>query len=247
MIDISTGSLKPALKCARCNEAGAEYLCRKKCGSISFTALGKEIQLAGEDNRRLSVPRNSISLVWLCITGKKLKLPFWFNKHRGCIGERGDSPVMQVIVADMYANSNGRKIYLLVQGYQPAQEDIQLSPQDFQYSPWYKAVGEERVLIQNARWEIYKGAVEKDGKQILPCWSFLDCIFCLSKIFIHKIYEICWDACYCCTSNTDQRCHSSSLRGNGKLCGRCQFKMEGKGCEGRPLSMAKRLFRGWNC
>jgi len=52
---------------------------------------------------------------------------------------RGGFPGHAVIVMDMAMNANGEKIYLLAQGYMPAQDiHVLLNPSDANLSPWYK-------------------------------------------------------------------------------------------------------------
>ena len=66
---------------------------------------------------------------------------------------KGGFPGHAVQVTDMATNDKGEKIYLLLQGYQPAQDvHVLINPSDATLSPWYK--------------------VNDDFKIITPEWSF---------------------------------------------------------------------------
>jgi hypothetical protein len=60
---------------------------------------------------------------------------------------KGGFPGHAVIVMDVAVNRKGEKIYLLAQGYMPAQ-DIHLlkNPMDPRSSPWYKLVENQRII-----------------------------------------------------------------------------------------------------
>jgi hypothetical protein len=60
----------------------------------------------------------------------------------------GSTPGHAEIVMDVAENASGKKIYLLAQGYMPAQ-DIQLllNPTDNRISPWYELNTQDKVII----------------------------------------------------------------------------------------------------
>jgi hypothetical protein len=86
---------------------------------------------------------------------KQLKGVADFNAIKpGDVLIQGGFPGHAVIVADMAINQEGKKVYLLVQGYQPAQDmHVLVNPNDPALSPWY--------------------AVDLDGEDVYtPEWHF---------------------------------------------------------------------------
>jgi hypothetical protein len=73
---------------------------------------------------------------------------------------KGGFPGHAVIVMDMAINNKGEKIYLLAQGYMPAQ-DIHLlkNPSDDKLSPWYKVA--ENQLVVTPEWTFQPGQLRK--------------------------------------------------------------------------------------
>jgi hypothetical protein len=74
---------------------------------------------------------------------------------------KGGFPGHAVIVADMAINKKGEKIFMLIQGYQPAQDiHLLVNPTDPVLSPWYKIPAGEDIFTpewtftrhQLARW-----------------------------------------------------------------------------------------------
>ena len=60
---------------------------------------------------------------------------------------RGGFPGHAVIVMDVAENEEGEKIYLLAQGYMPAQDmHVLLNPEDEVLSPWYKVNSDETII-----------------------------------------------------------------------------------------------------
>lgn len=60
---------------------------------------------------------------------------------------RGGFPGHAVLVTDIAVNSAGQKIYLLSQGYMPAQDiHVLLNPSDKALSPWYAASGFDKII-----------------------------------------------------------------------------------------------------
>lgn len=64
---------------------------------------------------------------------------------------KGGFPGHAVTVVDMAVNNEGKKVYLLVQGYQPAQDmHVLINPSDAALSPWYLL--EEQPEIITPEW-----------------------------------------------------------------------------------------------
>jgi hypothetical protein len=68
----------------------------------------------------------------------------------------GGFPGHAMIVADMAMNKNGEKVFLLVQGYQPAQDiHVVVNPNDLQLSPWYSISGGDDIITPE--WTFNRG------------------------------------------------------------------------------------------
>lgn len=71
---------------------------------------------------------------------------------------QGGFPGHAVLVADCAADRNGRKAFLLLQGYQPAQDiHILLNPDDPDLSPWFTA--EDRSELHTPEWRFPPGSL----------------------------------------------------------------------------------------
>jgi uncharacterized protein DUF4846 len=74
----------------------------------------------------------------------------------GSVLIRGGSPGHAMIIVDMAENEAGEKIYLLAQGYMPAQDiNIVINPKDPGFSPWYglqngRVITPERVFPEGS-------------------------------------------------------------------------------------------------
>ena len=59
---------------------------------------------------------------------------------------KGDFPGHAMIVTDMAINPKGEKVFMLIQGYQPAQDiHIVINPMDQEFSPWYQLTSENEI------------------------------------------------------------------------------------------------------
>jgi hypothetical protein len=68
----------------------------------------------------------------------------------------GGFPGHAMLVADMAMNKSGEKVFLLVQGYQPAQDvHVVLNPNDLQLSPWYSISGGDDIITPE--WTFRRG------------------------------------------------------------------------------------------
>jgi hypothetical protein len=63
----------------------------------------------------------------------------------------GGSPGHAVIVVDMVVNANGQKLFLLAQGYMPAQDIHILNTHNHSGSPWY-SISSQDVELQTPEW-----------------------------------------------------------------------------------------------
>jgi hypothetical protein len=81
-----------------------------------------------------------------------------------CAGDifiQGGSPGHAVIVVDMAVNKDtGKKIYLLAQGYMPAQEIHILKNPENTDNPWYEA-NEDDEIIRTPEWTFYQGDLRR--------------------------------------------------------------------------------------
>jgi hypothetical protein len=59
------------------------------------------------------------------------------DMQAGDVFVKGGFPGHAMIVVDMAMNEKGEKLFMLVQGYQPAQ-DVVINPNNEKISPWYE-------------------------------------------------------------------------------------------------------------
>lgn len=82
------------------------------------------------------------------------------NMQTGDVFIKGGFPGHAVIVADMAENEQGEKVYLLVQGYQPAQDmHVLVNPVDGKLNPWYKLGDAEKIVTPE--WVFYKNQLKR--------------------------------------------------------------------------------------
>lgn len=82
------------------------------------------------------------------------------NMQTGDVFVKGGFPGHAVIVADMAENEKGEKVYLLAQGYQPAQDiHVLVNPVDNELSPWYKLSDAEKIITPE--WTFYKSQLKQ--------------------------------------------------------------------------------------
>ena len=82
---------------------------------------------------------------------KQLKKANFQEMQIGDVLIKGGSPGHAVIVVDMAVNRHGKKIYLLAQGYMPAQDiHILKNPLNKELSPWYEV--NHNPLIYTPEW-----------------------------------------------------------------------------------------------
>lgn len=151
VVDIPTGK-KDLQQCADVvMRLRAEYLfAQKKYDSISFTDYaGKRYSWQGGSNRS-QFDRYLENVFGWCGSAsleKQLKSVADINRLQpGDVFIHGGFPGHAVIVVDMAVNKAGKKVYMLVQGYQPAQDmHLLVNPMNDTLSPWYEITDEEKV------------------------------------------------------------------------------------------------------
>lgn len=137
----------------------AEYLfSQKKYDSIRFMDYsGKWYNWSGNNRAKFD---NYLQQVfgWCgsASLAKQLKPVSNFkDMNAGDVLVVGGFPGHAMIVCDMAINSKGEKIYMLIQGYQPAQDmHVVINPSDPALSPWYQVTDEEQ--INTPEWQFYK-------------------------------------------------------------------------------------------
>lgn len=78
---------------------------------------------------------------------KQLTPAYFNNIEPGNILIRGGFPGHVVIIIDVAANKEGKKIFMLAQSYMPAQNiHVLVNPMDKTLSPWYEANGENAIV-----------------------------------------------------------------------------------------------------
>lgn len=152
VLDISTGK-KDLQQCADVvMRLRSEYLfVQQKYNEIAFMDYnGKWYKWQGGSNREKfdSYLENVFGWCGSASLEKQLKpVSNIENMQTGDVFIKGGFPGHAVIVADMAENENGEKVYLLVQGYQPAQDiHVLVNPGDTKLSPWYKVTGPGKVF-----------------------------------------------------------------------------------------------------
>lgn len=151
VIDITTGN-KDLQQCADVvMRLRAAYLfAERKFGDIWFTDFeGKKYAWkgGGDKSKFTAYLENVFGWCGSASLEKQLNPVSPFSAMQiGDVLIKGGFPGHAVMVVDMAANNNGEKIFMLVQGYQPAQDmHILLNPTDEILSPWYKLSNDEHI------------------------------------------------------------------------------------------------------
>lgn len=77
------------------------------------------------------------------------------NIQTGDVLVKGGFPGHAVTVVDMATDENGKKVFMLVQGYQPAQDiHVLINPVNNKLSPWYE-ISDEEIII-TPEWQFTK-------------------------------------------------------------------------------------------
>jgi Domain of unknown function (4846) len=160
VLDISVGD-KDLQQCADAvMRLRAEYLyAQKRYSAISFMDYGgKWYNWSGNDNRPAFDNYLQTVFGWCGSASleKQLKPVARFNDLKaGDVFVHGGFPGHAMIVADIAVNEKGEKIFMLVQGYQPAQDiHVVINPNDNHLSPWYIINDEDEISTPG--WTFYK-------------------------------------------------------------------------------------------
>lgn len=165
VLDISTGN-KDLQQCADVvMRLRAEYLySEKKFDSICFIDYeGKNYRWFGRSDRHGFDNYLETVFGWCGSASleKQLRPVRDFGEIQvGDVLVHGGFPGHAVLVSDMAVNKDGKKIYLLVQGYQPAQDmHVLVNPNDLSLSPWYEVNEEENIYTPE--WRFSRGELRR--------------------------------------------------------------------------------------
>lgn len=160
VIDIPTGK-KDLQQCADVvMRLRAEYLfSEKKYNEIAFMDYeGKWYKWEGGSNRPAFDQYLEKVFGWCGSASLEKQLtpvPDFNAIKTGDVLVKGGFPGHAVLVADMAVNNKGEKLFLLVQGYQPAQDmHVLVNPNDPSISPWYRIPNTDDVTTPE--WEFKK-------------------------------------------------------------------------------------------
>ena len=157
VLDISVGT-KDLQQCADAvMRLRAEYLfANKKFSAIAFMDYsGKWYKWPGGNNR-FEFDRylqNVFSWCGSASLEKQLKPVTDFkNIKAGDVLVKGGFPGHAMTIVDVAENNKGTKIYMLVQGYQPAQDmHVVVNPLNEKLSPWYAITDMEEIITPEWR------------------------------------------------------------------------------------------------
>lgn len=137
----------------------AEYLfAQKKYADIAFRDYGnKWYRWSGRDNRPAFDNYLQTVFGWCGSASleKQLKPVNNFNDIKaGDVFVQGGFPGHAMIVVDIAVNQKGKKIFMLVQGYQPAQDiHVVVNPINSNISPWYEIMDGEEIITPEWRFK----------------------------------------------------------------------------------------------
>ena len=165
VIDIPTGN-KDLQQCADAvMRLRAEYLfAEKKYTDIAFMDYnGKWYKWPGGDKRPAfdNYLQNVFGWCGSASLEKQLKPVSNFNNIAlGDVLVQGGFPGHAMTVVDMAVNKDGKKVFMLAQGYQPAQDmHVVVNPMDEKLSPWYEIGNEEQIITPE--WQFKKSHLRK--------------------------------------------------------------------------------------
>lgn len=150
VVDIPVGN-KDLQQCADAvMRLRAEYLYLNKKPMAFMDYSGKWYNWNGEGNRNMfdNYLQNVFGWCGSASLDKQLKPVADFSTIKaGDVLVRGGFPGHAITVVDIATNNKGQKVYLLAQGYQPAQDiHVLNNPMDATLSPWY-VVGTANLII----------------------------------------------------------------------------------------------------
>jgi Domain of unknown function (4846) len=138
----------------------AEYLfTQKRYSEIRFTDFEGRIYAWKESSNREDFERYLANVFGWCGSASLEKqlapVPDFTTIEPGDVLIRGGFPGHAVMVADMAVNLKGDKIFILVQGYQPAQDmHVLVNPLKHEITPWYFIPNSD--TIYTPEWIFYK-------------------------------------------------------------------------------------------
>lgn len=151
VLEVSIGT-QDLLQCADAViRLRAEYLYGKKsCKPFSFYDFsGKEYRWKGNQNRQQFDNYLATVFGWCGSASleKQMKpVPDIWQMQAGDVFVKGGFPGHAVIIVDMAENEKGEKIFMLAQGYMPAQDiHVLINPFDEETGPWYNLSTAEKI------------------------------------------------------------------------------------------------------
>lgn len=143
----------------------AEYLfSQKKFDSVRFMDYsGKWYNWKGKDDRKRFDLYLQEVFGWCGSASLEKQLHPVQDFERietGDVLVKGGFPGHAVIVVDMAIDEKGNKVFMLLQGYQPAQDmHLLKNPADESLSPWYSLPGREE--IHTPEWKFFKNQLRR--------------------------------------------------------------------------------------
>ncbi len=157
VIDIPVGN-KDLQQCADAvMRLRAEYLyAQKKYAEIAFMDYtGKWYKWTKASNRQAFENYLQTVFGWCGSASleKQLKVVSNFNAIKaGDVLVQGGFPGHAMMVVDVVMNENGNKLFMLAQGYQPAQDmHVVVNPVNDKLSPWYEVTDMEEIITPEWR------------------------------------------------------------------------------------------------
>lgn len=138
----------------------AEYLFEtRQYGAIRFTDYEGRAYAWKHSGDRAAFERYLVTVFGWCGSAsleKQLQpVPDFNDIQTGDVLIRGGFPGHAVLVTDMVVNAQGQKRFLLVQGFQPAQDiHLLINPAGGEPGPWYAIPGTE--ALYTPEWIFYK-------------------------------------------------------------------------------------------
>lgn len=165
VVDMSTGK-EDLQQCADVvMRLRAEYLfAAGKYNEIRFTDFEGKSYVWKGGNNRTGFNQYLRTVFGMCGSASLEKQMTAVNNFSaikaGDVLIRGGFPGHAVIVADMAINEKGEKIYLLIQGYQPAQDmHVLNNPENPGLNPWYEVTAGKN--IQTPEWTFLPTQLKK--------------------------------------------------------------------------------------
>ena len=164
VVDIPAGK-KDLQQCADvAMRLRAEYLfASNQYSAIAFIDFnGKQYKWQGSDNRKQFEQYLENVFGWCGSASLEKQLRPVNNIYELQAGDvfiKGGFPGHAMTVLDVAINNKGKKVFMLVQGYQPAQDiHIVINPMNNELSPWYEVIDAEQIITPE--WIFYKNQLK---------------------------------------------------------------------------------------